>query len=290
MTRETGVARRGWCGHNTSVSDQGRTTPYETSPVGTAGGPLPKPQLPGTVIVREGPEDLVDAAAADLLFQAKGCVRAFGDFHLALSGGSTPEPLYRRLMYDPNYRDLPWKRTHLWIVDERRVPPDNDRSNFKMIHETIVVHSDIPPEQVHAIPAMSPTADTDYEAALKEHLGWREKGHDRLDYVLLGMGADGHTASIFPHSPALDAHGRLVVINAGPTVTPPDRVTMTFDLINASRFIGVMVTGAQKRETMMKVVQAGAKRRREMVAELPMLGVAPLAGELRWYLDRAVCP
>jgi len=254
------------------------------------GGALPKPALPGTVIVREGPDELVDAAAADLLFQAKGCVRAFGDFHLALSGGTTPEPLYRRLMYDPNYRDLPWKRTHLWIVDERRVPVDDDRSNFKMIKETLVIHSDIPAEQVHAIPAMSDTADVEYEAQLKEHLGWREKGHDRLDYVILGMGADGHTASIFPYSPAVDAEGRLVVMNSGPTVTPPDRVTMTFDLINASRFIGVMATGSKKREVLARVIEAGTRRRREMVEALPILGVAPLAGELRWYLDRAVCP
>jgi 6-phosphogluconolactonase len=271
------------------VTDQG-TTPYETSPAGSAGGPLPRPALPGTVIVREGPDELVDAVAADLLFQAKGCVRTFGDFHLALSGGSTPEPLYRRLMYDPNYRDLPWKRTHLWIVDERRVPFDDDRSNFKMIRETIVAHSDIPSEQVHPIPAMHEGADAEYEAELKETLGWREKGHDRLDYALLGMGADGHTASIFPHSPALDAGGRLVMINAGPTVTPPDRVTMTLDLINASRFAAIMVTGARKRETIARVSAAAKERRRAAIADLPVLGVAPLAGELRWYLDRAVCP
>src|ERR1044071_2436025 len=130
---------------------------------------MPKPPLRGTVVVRETADELIDAIAADLFFQAQACVRSFGDFHLALSGGSTPEPLYRRLMYDPNYRDRPWKRTHLWIVDERRVPEDDERCNFRMIRETLVEQSDIPREQVHPIKALSPTADTDYEAELREN-------------------------------------------------------------------------------------------------------------------------
>jgi 6-phosphogluconolactonase len=239
------------------------------------------------VILRSTPDDLIDSIAADLFFHAKNCVRAFGDFHLALSGGSTPEPLYRRLMYDPSFRDLPWKRTHLWIVDERRVEPEDDRCNFKMIRETLVIHSDIPEAQVHPIPAMAEDADVRYEAELKETLAWREKGHDRLDYVLLGMGADGHTASLFPRSPALESGGRLIVMNSGPTVTPPDRVTMTFDLLNASRFIAVMVTGEKKRETIGRVVAAAGQ---PDVGEIPILGVTPLGGELRWYLDAAAVP
>jgi 6-phosphogluconolactonase len=261
---------------------------YETAPLGPKGLSVAKPVLPGTVIVRQTADELIDSIAADLLFHAKSCVRTFGDFHLAVSGGSTPEPLYRRLMYDPNYRDLPWKRTHLWIVDERRVPFDDERSNFKMINETLVVHSDIPAEQVHPIPAMSDDADTAYEKELKEVLAWREKGHDRLDYVILGMGADGHTASLFPRSPALESRGRLVRINSGPTVTPPDRVTMTFDLLNASRFIAVMVTGEKKRDTIAKV--QAASRNTVSVEDLPVLGIRPLGGELRWYLDAAACP
>jgi 6-phosphogluconolactonase len=132
---------------------------------------------------------------------------------------------------------------------------------------------------------MSPTADVDYERELRETLGWREKGHDRLDFIVLGMGADGHTASLFPHSPALGASDRLVVMNGGPTVTPPDRVTMTFSLINASRFIAVLVTGEQKQKTIARLARGG-----EDAAALPILGVSPLGGELRWYLDRAACP
>jgi 6-phosphogluconolactonase len=282
----------------------------------------PTPRLPGTVVVRETVDELIDAVAADLYLHALNCIRAFGDFQLALSGGSTPLPLYRRLMYDPAYRDLPWVRTHLWMVDERRVPFDDDRSNFKTINELIVDHSGIPPEQVHPICAMADDADRQYEALLRETLGWRERGQDRLDYVLLGMGADGHTASLFPRSPALDGDGdgdedgaaagelgrwgemgerreRLVRINAGSAVTPPDRVTMTLRLINGARFVGVLVTGEGKRETVGKVARAAAALRardgdaaaeKSAVRDLPILGVRPVGGEMRWYLDRAACP
>lgn len=258
--------------------------PLETTPIPLVPAARP-PGLPGSVVVRQTAEDLVDAVAGELYFHAKNCVRAFGDFHLALSGGTTPEPVYRRLMYDPNFRDLPWKRVQLWIVDERRVPFDDPRSNFGMIRETIVYHSDIPREQVHPIPATEPDADVVYERTIQETLAWREKGHDRLDYVLLGMGTDGHTASLFPHSPALAADQRLVVANAGPTVAPPERITMTYRLINASRFIAVMVTGAAKREAVRRVcARAGTP------ADLPILGVRPTGGELRWYLDAEACP
>jgi len=253
--------------------------PYELEPK-----PL-SPTLPGSVIVRASVDDLVDAVAADLTAQAKACVRAFGDFHLALSGGSTPEPLYKRLMYDPAYRDLPWKKTHLWIVDERRVPEDDARSNFRMIRELVVEHSDIPPSQVHPTRAHEPDADVRYERELREILAWREKGHDRLDFVLLGMGDDAHTASLFPRSRALAERERFYVVNDGPNVTPPDRVTMTFPLLNSARTLAVLVTGAKKRATVARV--AG---RESGVDDLPVLGLAPLAGELRWYLDEDACP
>jgi 6-phosphogluconolactonase len=265
----------------------------------------PLPVLPGTVIVREDADGAVDAVAADLLIQAHNCVRAFGDFHLALSGGSTPVALYQRLMIDPAYRELPWARTHLWIVDERRVPFDDERSNSKMIGEIIGEHSGIPPEQVHPIFAMAEDADERYAQAIRDVLGWREKGHDRLDFVLLGMGTDGHTASLFPRSPALmesleavrpRAGGEagacrelpLMRINAGPQVTPPDRVTMMLPLINASRFIGILVTGKGKRETVRRV--EGGVGNAGAPADLPILGVRPLGGELRWYLDYEACP
>jgi len=112
------------------------------------------------------------------------------------------------------------------------------------------------------------------------------------------MGGDAHTASLFPHSPAqLDGQNpaRLVRINSGPKVTPPDRVTMTYPLINAARFVAVMVTGESKKATIERVVNATAGAPKdgptaEQIADMPILGIRPKAGEMRWYLDEGACP
>jgi len=243
------------------------------------------PRLPGRVVARADAEELVDALAFELTVHAQNCVRQFGDFHLALSGGRTPQPLYVRLMYDPRFRALPWKRTHLWMVDERCVPFEDERSNFARIRETIVDHSDIPPEQVHPMLAAMPGAAERYERELREALGWRAKGHDRLDFVLLGMGADGHTASIFAGSPALHDAERLAMDVPAPATSQPavPRCTLTMRTINAARFVAVLVTGADKAGTVARVA-AGASP-----DELPAAALRPAAGELRWYLDAAAC-
>lgn len=254
----------------------------------------PTPRLPGVVILRPTADEAIDALAAELLLHAQNCVRQFGDFHLALSGGSTPVPLYERLMIDPALRSFPWDRTHLWIVDERRVPFEDPRSNFRMINEILGDHSGVPASHIHPIYAMAEDADTAYELRLRQVLGRREAGNERLDYVLLGVGGDGHTASLFPRSPALrwgERPPRLVRINSGPAVTPPDRVTMTLDLINTSRFIGVLVTGSSKREAITRiesVARAGVND--QAILDLPILGVKPVAGAMRWYLDHDACP
>ena len=243
------------------------------------------PALPGRVTARATTEDLLDCLANDLVAHAANCVRQFGSFHLALSGGRTPLPLYAQLMYDPRFRILPWRRTHLWMVDERCVPFEDERSNFARIREVIVEHSDIPAEQVHPMVATLPDAAARYERELREALGWREKGHDRLDFVLLGMGADGHTASIFPGSPALVEAERLALDVAAPETCAPHvpRCTLTMRTINAARFVAPLVQGADKGPALARVV-AGASPE-----ELPIAGVRPLAGELRWYLDAEAC-
>ena len=253
--------------------------PYELAEPSLVG-----PSLPGEVFVAKTTDKLIDLLAAELVVQALACQREFGDFELALSGGSTPQPLYDRLMYDPDCRKLPWRRTHLWFVDERCVPPDDERSNFRVIDETIVAHSDIPREQVHPIPALSETADVEYEAELRKVLEWRQRGQDRLDFVLLGMGADGHTASLFPHHEALSEGGRLVRCVEAASAEPPRRVTMTFPLINAARMVCVLVTGAAKAATIRRVVQGS-----ESIDDLPIMGIRPEHGQLKWFLDAAAC-
>lgn len=243
------------------------------------------PKLPGEVIVRAEVEDLHAALAADFMIHAFNCVQSFGDYHIALSGGSTPLPFYRRLMVDPAYRGLPWARTHMWMVDERRVPFEDDRNNYTHIAGYLLDHSGMPSSHAHPMDAMAQDVAERYEKELKEALAWREKGQDRLDFVLLGMGGDGHTASLFPHSKALKESSRLIVVNDGPEVTPPDRVTMTYPLINSARFIAVLVTGKGKRDMIARI--ASGKGTPE---ELPILGVRPVGGSLRWYLDGDACP
>lgn len=112
--------------------------------------PVP-PRLPGTVIVRQAADDAIDAAAADLLIHSRNCVRTFGDFHLAISVSPPVEPMLRRLMYDPPLREIPWKRTHLWLVDEHLSPGPSRPANFDLLFGLIVEQSDMPPEQAHAV-------------------------------------------------------------------------------------------------------------------------------------------
>ena len=177
------------------------------------------PSLPGGVNVAADEEDAQERIGRDLLTFAKQAVGKRGVFHLALSGGGTPMPLYRRLMIDPLFREMPWSRTHLWIVDERRAPFDSDTNNFKHIDELLVEHADIPRANIHPMPVDRDSAAEDYEDELRETLaiggvpGDPERG--RLDFVLLGMGPDGHTASLFPHTAALNEEDRWVVDNDG---------------------------------------------------------------------------
>lgn len=247
--------------------------------------PVPTPDLPGRVFVRASLDDLFHELGSELTVHAKNCVRSFGDFHIALSGGSTPIPFYRTLMTDPAFRDLPWKFTHLWVVDERRVPFDDERSNWRQLAALFADHADIPEANLHPMPATDPNGDAAYERELREHLAWREKGQDRLDFVLLGMGDDAHTASLFPHSPALHERDRLIVMNEGERVSPPPRMTMTYPLINAARYIAVLATGAKKAPTVARI----SADERPNVRDAPILGVEPVGGVLSWFLDQDAC-
>jgi 6-phosphogluconolactonase len=239
-------------------------------------GAPPPPSLPGTVVVREDVESVTESLATELLIHAHNCVRTFGDFHLALPGGRTPVPLYRRLMIDPKFRDLPWKRTHLWLVDEHPVPFDDERSNFKTINEFLGDHSDIPREQLHPIYALADDAADRYETELREVLLWREKGQDRLDYVLLGLGADGSVAGL---TATENGHDDRLVRHT------PSRTTMTRHLINASRFVAILVTGNHKADVIRAITEPDASSE-----ALPVLAISPVGGTLRWYLDAAACP
>ena len=246
------------------------------------------PALPGGVNVGADEEDVQERLGRDLVVAAKQAVGARGVFHLALSGGGTPMPFYRRLMIDPLFRELPWSHTHLWIVDERRAPFDSDLNNFRHIHELVVDHVDMARSHVHPIPVDREDAAEAYEDDLRETLALGGSPGDpdrgRLDFVLLGMGGDGHTASLFPHTAALNEEVRWVVDNDGPSVVPPPRVTMTYPLINAARSVAFLVLGSGKAEMIRRVAKDA-----DGFETLPCKGIRPRNGELVWYLDRAAC-
>lgn len=241
----------------------------------------PAGNLEGRVVMEASTNDLLDKLAGDLMAWAMQRVAKVGRFHLALSGGKTPEPLYLRLMIDPRFRRWPWKSTHLWQADERGVAPDVAQSNFHLIREWIVNNVPIPPEQVHPMQALKPDGDRLYEDLLQQQVG-----DGRLDAILLGLGEDGHTASLFPRSPALRQSTRWVAFNDGAAVAgPKPRLTLTYPMINAARRIYVLVTGRAKRPILRRLLRR--VRGAAQVGRLPILGVKPVHddAQMSWYLD-----
>ncbi len=251
--------------------------------------------LPGQVHVAPDTEQLFDDLGSVLLGSAERAVRERGVFHLALSGGGTPEPFYIRLVTDPKFRFLPWAQTHVWIVDERCVPADHEKSNIKMIREALTDHVPIRRSAVHPMPVMQPDAARLYEEELSLAFGGLKlpgagpvPGVPCIDFILLGMGGDAHTASLFPASPALSVTDRWIAPNDGERVVPPPRLTMTYPLINHGREVVVLLTGAGKFATLKKIEQQIASSGPDP-HELPITGIdpAPYGGELTWYLDHA---
>lgn len=239
----------------------------------------PKPRLPGQVMLRADEDGAIDALAAELLIHANNCTRTFGDFQLAVSVSPQAEPLLRRMMYDPQVRSFPWARTRLWLVDE--VSTDPALSRGVALRELWGEHSGIPQNQVHVVRSLSEEGVDAYEAELREALGWREKGHDRLDAVLLTLESGGGVAGILPGEP--ESGERLVAMTRG---EDERRVSMTIHLMNAARFVGVLACGEASRDAIGAVIRA----RRAGDERVPAARLNPLGGDLRWYIDRGACP
>lgn len=215
----------------------------------------------------------VAAAIVDILDRA---VEAHGQASLALSGGSTPRPLYAYLADLPAWK-IRWSHVHLFWGDERYVPYDDPRSNYRMALETLIEHVPIPPENVHPMPTYMRHVDlaaSAYESTLRAFFGDRA----RFDLTLLGLGADCHTASLFPHTPALQERERWVVPNTGPDV---ERLTLTYPALNASRRVFFLVRGEGKAEVVARVLRQDVD-----VDACPAKGIRP-DGELHWWLDAA---
>lgn len=249
--------------------------------------------LTGAVHVARDRDRLFDDLAMAMIGAADDAAGRRGVFHLALSGGSTPEPFYVRLVTDPRFRGLPWDKTHLWMADERRVPEDDPRNNYRMIRESLADHVPMRSRQKHPMPVLLDDPAAAYERELREAFQGGPAsaggtGVPRLDFILLGMGDDAHTASLFPGSAALSVSDRLIAVNDGAGVTPPPRITMTYPLINAARHVAVLAVGEKKAATLRRVnaqLAQGPDR-----AAMPITGIDPqraAGGTMTWYLDPA---
>jgi 6-phosphogluconolactonase len=211
-----------------------------------------------------------------------GLAQASGrDFAVCLSGGSTPRRLYERLATPAIASRFPWRRAHWFWGDERFVPHDHPDSNYRMAYDALLARVPIPNGNIHAVPTegLSPEQAADaYEAILKRFHGADTLSPDRplFDVTLLGIGEDGHTASLFPGQPALQENRRWAVAVIGAKSEP--RITLTYPALDSSRDVAFLATGAGKR-----VAVAGA---RAGDGEIPAAMVRPV-GRLHWFTDRA---
>ncbi len=226
------------------------------------------------------------AAASELTRLAQRSVVERGLFTLALAGGSTPKKLYTLLGTDPAYRDFPWDKTHLFFGDERHVPPDHADSNYLMVKTTLLSSGLVPEKNVHRVRAELPDAQqaaADYEVEMRSFFNeiLRDKGFPQFDLILLGMGPDGHTASLFPDSPGLEEKERWVIANPVEKFKT-DRITFTYPVLNAARAIYLLVAGADKTDMIYNVL---VKDRHNAV--YPVQRVVPADGTKVWMLDKA---
>jgi 6-phosphogluconolactonase len=231
--------------------------------------------------VFESAEALAQGGAEWLCALAQASGR---NFAVCLSGGSTPKRLYESLATPAFAGRFPWQRVHWFWGDERFVPHDDPESNYRMVHEALLSRVPIPAENIHPVPTegLSPEqAAADYEATLKRYYGADRLAPNRplFDVNLLGVGEDGHTASLFPGQPALQETQRWVVAVIGAKSNA--RITLTYPALDSSRDLAFLVTGNAKRDIIARV-RAGDR-------SLPAALVRPLGG-LRWFGDRAALP
>lgn len=232
------------------------------------------------IIIVSDPEALARLGARLFALLAREAITSRGRFTAALSGGSTPRVMYRLLAGEPYRSEVPWEQVHLFWGDERCVPPDDPESNYHQAEEALIGRVPIPAENVHRIQGELPPeqAVRAYGGALEDFFcGPRV----RFDLMLLGLGSDGHTASLFPGSTALEEATRLVAaVEAQYEDRPACRVTLTLPAINTSRQILFMVSGRSKAGIVHEVLS-------EPQDLLPAQRVHPTAGKLSWLIDEA---
>lgn len=237
-----------------------------------------------SVTVASDTDALFRAAAAEFQEASAEAVAARGIFRVALSGGSTPKGLYSLLATDFTLRSsIAWDQAEFFWSDERHVPPDHPESNYRMAQDSLLSRVPVRGDRVHRVRAEQPDASVAaiaYEVEIRR--AFDTYGEiPRFDLILLGLGADGHTASLFPGTPALDERSRLVTANHVPSLGA-DRITMTYPLLNAARRILFVVAGSEKAAAVRAVLQPDPD-----APVLPARLVRPEDGKVIWVLDRA---
>ena len=229
-----------------------------------------------SLTVYEGKERLAEAAARLFVEMAQEAIDGSGRFAVALAGGSTPQRAYE-LLADTHREDLDWGRVHVFFGDERGVPPDHEDSNYRMANEALL--SRMPVGSVHRMRGelSPPEAAADYERELRGFFG----GPPVFDLVLLGIGEDGHTASLFPRTPALDVTDRLAAANPVEKLGTT-RITLTAPAINAAYEVVFLVAGEGKAEPLKEILEGDADPH-----DYPAKLIRPPTGPPTWMVDRA---
>ena len=226
------------------------------------------------------------ALAERLVEAAKDVLTTKDTFSMALSGGKTPRSLYALLAGEYS-NDISWERVHLFWGDERCVPQESKDSNFAMAYKALISEVPLPSQNVHRIPAeINPAGKVagNYERMMQEFFKPEEEDSFLFDAMILGVGEDGHTASLFPRSSALVEKSHWVLaVNAPSSFSPQKRITLTFPLINRSRSIFFLASGAKKREVVREILRNPETSRRLYPAAM----IHPL-GSIAWYIDREI--
>jgi 6-phosphogluconolactonase len=234
------------------------------------------------IIVVDDPAALADRAARAIVDTALEAVKSHGRFTLALAGGNTPRTTYERLAQSPLREQMPWDRTWIFFGDERGVPPTHPDSNFRMADQALLSKVPIPPGQVLRITGEADdpeAAAAEYAKRLADVFETKRGALPRFDLILLGMGVDGHTASLFPGSPVLKEVFRPVAAVHAGAASIPQRFTFTFPLINAAARVMFLVAGGEKAKVLKAVLT-------EPGSGLPCSMVQPVDGRLIWLVDR----
>jgi 6-phosphogluconolactonase len=226
--------------------------------------------------------ELSRAAAHEFSRVARQAFANKDRFTVALAGGSTPRGAYTILAAEDAHASLPWDKIHVFFGDERHVPPDHNESNYSMARVALLSRVPVPAENVHRIRGEldAQAAADQYEKELRRYFQLKAGQLPRFDLVMLGMGEDGHTASLFPETAALLETSRLVVANWIEKFQQY-RLTLTFPVLNNAREIMFLVAGGSKAETIRKLFQDDPRSR------YPVENVKPVNGRALWLLDRA---